>query len=150
MVERFGGTRVAQGGLRVYTTLDSTLQRAAEASLEAGVSAIENRRGYAHTRRDDKGRDGDDLGYLQGAFVALDPGTGEVRAMVGGRDFNESRFNRATQARRQPGSAFKPFVYAASLEAGYSPASLISNLNDPTLTAQGDWVPEDEHSTATR
>ena len=68
--------------------------------------------------------------------------------MVGGRDFNESRFNRATQAKRQSGSAFKPFVYAAALENGYSPASLITNLNDPILTQQGNWVPEDEHSTA--
>jgi penicillin-binding protein 1A len=68
--------------------------------------------------------------------------------MVGGRDFNESRFNRATQARRQSGSAFKPFVFAAALEAGYSPASMITRLNDPTLTPQGEWVPEDEHSTA--
>ena len=51
--------------------------------------------------------------------------------MVGGRDFGESRFNRATQAKRQSGSAFKPFVYAAALEAGYSPATVITNLNDP-------------------
>ncbi len=148
LVERFGGTRVAEGGLRVYTTIDPALQRAAEASVEAGVSTIERRRGYSHTRRTDSTRDSDDLDYLQGALVALDPGTGEVRAMVGGRDFNDSRFNRATQARRQPGSAFKPFVYAAALEAGYSPASLLSNLNDPTLTPQGAWVPEDEHSTS--
>ena len=56
--------------------------------------------------------------YLQGALVALDPATGHVRAMVGGRDFDESHFNRAVQAKRQPGSAFKPFVYAAALEAG--------------------------------
>ena len=86
--------------------------------------------------------------YLQGALVAMDPATGYVRAMVGGRDFDESHFNRAVQAKRQPGSAFKPFVYAAALEAGYSPASLITNLNDPIATPQGDWVPEDEHSTA--
>ena len=78
----------------------------------------------------------------------MDPATGHVRAMVGGRDFDESRFNRATQAKRQSGSAFKPFVYAAALEAGYSPASLITGLNDPILTPQGAWVPEDEHSTA--
>ena len=68
--------------------------------------------------------------------------------MVGGRDFGESHFNRAVQAKRQAGSAFKPFVYAAALEAGYTPASLITNLDDPIATPQGDWVPEDEHSTA--
>ena len=68
--------------------------------------------------------------------------------MVGGRDFNDSRFNRATQAKRQSGSAFKPFVYATALETGYSPASLITNLNSPMATPQGDWVPEDEHSNA--
>ena len=87
--------------------------------------------------------------YLQGALVSMDPTSGAVRALVGGRDFDESRFNRATQARRQSGSAFKPFVYAAALEAGYSPASLITHLNDPIATEQGDWVPEDEHSSAT-
>lgn len=149
LVDRFGSSRVSEGGLRVYTTLDGALQKAAEKTVETGVEAIEHRRGYDHTRRSDGARDTDDLDYLQGALVALDPTTGEVRAMVGGRDFNESRFNRATQAHRQPGSAFKPFVYAAALEAGYSPASLISNLDDPILTAQGSWLPEDEHSTAT-
>ena len=80
--------------------------------------------------------------------MALDPATCEVRAMVGGRDFKTSRFNRATQAQRQPGSAFKPFVYAAALEAGYSPASLVSGLDEPINTLQGAWMPEDEHSTA--
>src|SRR5262249_4373933 len=85
---------------------------------------------------------------LQGALVAMDPDTGHVRAMVGGRDFDESRFNRAVQARRQPGSAFKPFVYATALEAGYSPATLIQHLHDPIFTGQGAWTPEDEHLTA--
>jgi penicillin-binding protein 1A len=149
LAERFGGLRVAEGGLHVYTTLDAALQQAAEKAVEEGTSAIERRRGYKHTRKDEDGRDEDNLDYLQGALIALDPATGEVRAMVGGRDFDESPFNRATQARRQPGSAFKPFVYAAALESGYSPASLIDNLNNPVLTAQGDWVPEDEHSDAT-
>ena len=78
----------------------------------------------------------------------MEPGTGYVRAMVGGRDFDASRFNRAVQARRQPGSAFKPFVYAAALEAGYTPASVIDRLNDPIATLQGAWVPADGHSTA--
>ena len=57
--------------------------------------------------------------------------------MVGGRDFAESTFNRAVQARRQPGSAFKPFVYAAALETGYTPATLIDHLDDPVVTAEG-------------
>ncbi len=66
--------------------------------------------------------------------------------MVGGRDFKSSRFNRAMQALRQPGSAFKPFVYAAALESGYTPASLITGLDEPIYTLQGAWIPEDEHS----
>jgi penicillin-binding protein 1A len=144
LVERFGGTRVAQGGLKVYTTLDVDLQRAAERIVEDGLEAIEKRRGYKHDRRSDK----EVKEYLQGALVAMEPQTGAVRAMVGGRAFGESRFNRATQAKRQSGSAFKPFVYAAALEAGYSPASLITNLNSPLATPQGAWVPEDEHSSA--
>ena len=144
LVDRFGGSRVAQGGLRVYTTLEPELQQAAEKILENGIADIEGRRGYKHPRR---GKDAKE--YLQGALVAMDPTTGAVRAMVGGRDFNESRFNRAMQAKRQSGSAFKPFVYAAALEEGYSPASLISNLNSPILTTQGNWVPEDGHSNAT-
>ena len=68
--------------------------------------------------------------------------------MVGGRDFSESRFNRAVQAKRQSGSAFKPFVYATAIEAGYTPATVITNLDDPIATPQGGWVPEDEHSDA--
>ena len=83
---------------------------------------------------------------MEAALVAMDPTTGEVRAMVGGRDFKASRFNRATQALRQPGSAFKPFVYAAALEAGYSPASLVTRLDEPIETLEGAWIPEDEHS----
>ena len=79
----------------------------------------------------------------------MDPATGHVRAMVGGRDFDESSFNRAVQAHRQPGSAFKPFVYAAALEAGFTPATMIENLDEPIDTLEGAWTPEDEHSTAT-
>jgi 1A family penicillin-binding protein len=150
LVDRFGWQRVYQGGLRVYTTLDAGLQQAAEALVEKGLSEIERRPGFKHPRR---GKDvplkaGELTQYLQGALIAIDPTTGYVRAMVGGRDFDESRFNRAVQAKRQAGSAFKPFVYAAALEAGYSPASVITGLNDPIATPQGGWIPEDEHSTA--
>jgi penicillin-binding protein 1A len=144
LVERFGASRLVEGGLRVYTTLDAGLQQAAEQIVEKGIESIEARRGYRHPTR----AKATALDYLQGALVAMEPGSGAVRALVGGRDFNDSRFNRATQAHRQAGSAFKPFVYAAALEAGFTPASLITNLNSPTATPQGEWVPEDEHSAA--
>jgi penicillin-binding protein 1A len=150
LVERFGWQRVYQGGLRVYTTMDGALQAAAEKLVEKNLAEVEERRGFAYPPRGKLARvkDGETPDYLQGALVAMDPATGHVRAMVGGRDFTESRFNRAVQAKRQSGSAFKPFVFAAALEAGHSPASMITRLNDPVLTAQGEWVPEDEHTTA--
>jgi len=138
LVQRFGWERVYQGGLKVYTTVDLDMQKAAEAEVARGIADIESRQGKRNAAEDDANR-------LQGALVALDPSTGEVRAMVGGRDFDTSNFNRATQARRQPGSAFKPFVYAAALERGFTPGTLITNLNDPVMTLQGEWVPEDEH-----
>ena len=66
--------------------------------------------------------------------------------MIGGRDFADSSFNRAVQARRQPGSAFKPIVYAAALEAGYTPATILDRLDDPIVTEQVPWSPDDQHS----
>ena len=137
LVERFGWERVYQGGLKVYTTVDLDMQKEAEAEVARGIAEIEKRQ-----RRKDE----DASNPLQAALVALDPHTGEVRAMVGGRDFEKSNFNRATQAKRQPGSAFKPFVYAAALERGFTPGTVLTNLDDPIMTLQGAWVPEDEHS----
>jgi 1A family penicillin-binding protein len=150
LVEKFGWPRVSQGGLKVYTTIDMDLQRAAETLVEKNLQEIERRKSFPHPPRAKVARvkEGEAPDYLQGALIALEPRTGYVRALVGGRDFNESRFNRAIQAKRQAGSAFKPFVFAAALESGQSPASIISRLNDPILTPQGDWVPEDEHSEA--
>ncbi len=140
LVQQFGWERVYQGGLKVYTTIDLDMQRAAEAEVMHSLSDIEQRQSKRR-READASAD-----PLQAALVAMDPHTGEVRAMVGGRDFAASHFNRATQAKRQPGSAFKPFIYAAALERGYSPATLITNLDDPIATVSGAWVPEDEHS----
>ena len=81
---------------------------------------------------------------VNGAIVVLDPFTGEVKALVGGFSYMSSEFNRVTQAKRQPGSAFKPFVYAAALENGLSPTSII--LDAPFIAEQGiglkDWKPE--------
>ena len=150
LVDRFGWQRVYQGGLRVYTTLDAALQQTAEAVVEKGLVDIERRASFKHPRRGKQmpAKEAELPQYLQGALITMDPATGYVRAMVGGRNFEESRFNRAVQAKRQSGSAFKPFVYATALEAGYSPATVITGLNDPIATPQGGWVPEDEHSTA--
>ena len=116
LVQRFGWERVYQGGLKVYTTVDLDMQKAAEAVVGVALAEIEKRQGARKTTGEES---------LQAALVAMDPHTGDVRAMVGGRDFAQSSFNRATQAKRQPGSAFKPFVYAAALERGFSPATLI-------------------------
>lgn len=146
LVDRFGWETVYQGGLRVYSTIDMKMQQQAETAVADGLKSLDERRKAIAARR--KTPDEPDAGPLQAALVAMDPKTGHVRAMIGGRNFDESHFNRAMQARRQPGSAFKPFVYAAALEAGFTPATMIENLNDPIATIDGDWAPEDEHSTA--
>jgi penicillin-binding protein 1A len=152
IVDRFGWQRVYQGGLRVYSTIDMPMQEAAEAAVAESLKTIDERRASVAARRAAAKKqpapplaDGEPL---QAALVALDPVTGHVRAMVGGRDFESSNFNRAVQAKRQPGSAFKPFVYATALESGYSPATVIDHLDDPIATLQGAWTPEDEHSSA--
>jgi penicillin-binding protein 1A len=151
LVRQFGWERLSEGGLKVYTTIDPDMQRAAEVTVANALEQIEarsarrrtqNRR--ASTQSPEPGTQSGDR--LEAALVAMHPTTGEVRAMVGGREFKASRFNRATQAMRQPGSAFKPFVYAAALESGYTPSSLITQLNEPIQTFQGAWIPEDEHS----
>lgn len=150
LVDRFGWERVSEGGLKVYTTIDGDLQPRIETMVEEALTGIEARRGYKHPRRADLPAPAEDVApaYLQAAAMVMDGESGEVRALVGGRDFKESRFNRAVQAKRQAGSAFKPFVYAAALEQGMSPASVITGLDDPVLTAEGAWAPEDEHSGA--
>jgi penicillin-binding protein 1B len=99
----------AEQALRVETTIDPDLQTAAEKALNHQLALL-----------DKKGRPA----QPQGAMVALDPHTGQVLAMVGGRDYAASQLNRATDAKRQPGSVFKPFVYAAAFEAGISPLAI--------------------------
>ena len=137
LVQRFGWERVYQGGLKVYTTLDPAMQQAAEAEIARSLAEIEKRQ-LKGVKQPTPSTD-----PLQAALVALDPTTGDVRAMVGGRNFDQSRFNRATQARRQSGSAFKPFVYASALEQGFTPATVITGLDNPIATLQGAWVPDD-------
>jgi penicillin-binding protein 1A len=147
LVERFGRERVYERGLKVYTTVDLEIQRAADAAVSASLKELDQRRAAALKAR--KRAVVVDEAPLQAALVALDPRTGEVRAMVGGRSFADSHFNRAMQARRQPGSAFKPFVYAAALESGFTASSLITNLDEPIDLPDGAWTPEDAHAEGT-
>jgi penicillin-binding protein 1A len=154
LLERFGEEKIVSGRLRVYTTMDPAMQQAAEKALAESLREIEARTGPGRwsggrTKTDgSRTANGERDDRLQGAVVALDAQTGEVRAIVGGRDTANLGLNRAVQSRRQPGSAFKPFVYAAALERGYTPATLIEHLDEPIPTYRGAWIPEDEHSTA--
>src|SRR6266702_2002954 len=118
---QYGADLVFKGGLHVYTTLAPSMQLKAEASLREGLRALETRRAAA------AGKDAPAPERPEGALLALEPQTGYIRAMVGGYDFFKSEFNRAVQARRQPGSAFKPFVYIAALESGMTPASVVED-----------------------
>ncbi len=131
--DEFGVDRALTGGLRVYTTLDADVQKFAEDSVSKRLSELD------HKQRQHNGEP------LQAALVAIDPSTGYVRALVGGRNFAESPFNRATDAKRQPGSAFKPFVFAAALEAGFSPGTTIDGLAEYVPSAQGGYLPGGEH-----
>jgi penicillin-binding protein 1A len=109
------------GGYRVYTSLDPQLQRAATDALREVATEFESRAGYRHpTIASGKG-------YLQGAVVAIDPATGDVRALVGGRDYARSQFNRAVDGMRQPGSAFKPIVYATAVADSIAPTAVMGD-----------------------
>ena len=107
--------------LIVKTTLDTTLQNAAHDSINSIVSKFEKSKKVS-----------------EGALVSIDNQSGAIRAMVGGRDYKASKFNRAAQAKRQPGSSFKAFVYAAALEDGFTPGTI--RIDQPTEI--GDWAPE--------
>ena len=115
------------GDLTVYTTLDGPAQRAAESAVKRRAAAIQ---------REAWGRD-----KVQGAMVAIDPANGDIRALVGGSEYERKGFNRALAARRQPGSAFKPFVYAAALQAGLSSATYVDD--EPVEITEGRrvWTP---------
>ena len=114
-MQRDLGTSIYREGFTVRTTLDSRLQRIAEKFYASETQRVEQNVN-AYLARQDSSEGLPDSAKVQAAFVALDPKTGRILAMIGGRDFNESKFNRATQAKRQPGSSFKPFVYTAAID----------------------------------
>jgi penicillin-binding protein 1A len=120
-----------QGGMIIKTSLDADLQEAARAALDQHLTKMEQINGWRHPKRAAFQGDPDDpdsqTPYLQGAVVIIDNRTGGIRAFVGGRDYYESKFNRALMARRQVGSIFKPFVYATAFQHGLLPHSKLSD-----------------------
>ena len=130
--EKYGRDVLYREGLEVYTTLNIQMQKAARDAVERGLKEIEEREGYEPR-------------LVQGALFALDPKSGAIRSMVGGRDFNRSEFNRATQSRRQPGSAFKPLIYTAAFDKGMTPSTVIVDspivYPDPS-SPDGVWRPK--------
>jgi penicillin-binding protein 1A len=118
------GVNLNQGGFRIFTALDPALQASAAISLSEGVAEVEARQGYSHPKTAGRGSETE---YLQGLVVAMDPATGDVRALVGGRDYAESQFDRAIDGKRQPGSSFKPVVYAAAIADSLPPTTIVGD-----------------------
>ena len=131
------------GGLKVVTTLDHDLQVAAEESLEKRAAAFEKLKGYPRISKADFDKQWDQISevpttpYLQGAITAIDNSNGGILAVVGGRDYRQSKYNRALQGERQIGSTIKPFVYAAAVGRGLLPGTLVDDAPIP-----GSWSPE--------
>ncbi|MFN8652004.1 MAG: PBP1A family penicillin-binding protein [Gemmatimonadales bacterium] len=152
------GTEIYKAGLRVYTTIDLDVQQAAERALTRQLEEIEhNKTKFGKYPRETyadylekKGDEGDapaQSPYLQGLSIVLEAKTGKILAMVGGRDFNDSKFNRAIQALRQPGSTFKPITYTAALRAGHPWSEIVHD--DPLsveIAGQTPWEPQNYDS----
>ncbi len=134
----YGSNAIYKGGLLVYTTLDLNLQQMAQDAIENGLDTADKKAEeylkYFFT-----------LGQkptLQGALLVMDPHTGYIKAMVGGRDFSVSQFNRAVQAERQPGSSFKPFIYSAAIDNGFTESDIIEDAPIVYTDASGhQWKP---------
>ncbi len=152
-LDRQFGQSLYRDGLQIYTTLDFEMQGAAERALEQQIRAIEEGKFGAYRQptyeeymarmAEGVGESGSNSPYLQGALISIDPRTGAVRALVGGRDFDDSKFNRASQALRQPGSTWKPVVYADAIRHGRAPSYILHDV--PVAVPQVDgtqWTPQ--------
>ena len=128
---------LASLGLSIYTTLDTQVQMAAERALKRGLARLERSNPALNRTEPEK--------KLQGAIIVMQPKTGSILAMVGGRHYSVSQFNRITQARRQPGSVFKPFVFVSALDE-FTPASMLSNEPRCYVVNGTSWQPQNyEH-----
>lgn len=139
VAERWGAGILRYGSLKIHASLDMRLQQAAEEAVGQGLSELDRRLGFApYAQAAPHERDE----YVQAALVCLEPRTGQVRAMVGGRDIFTSYYNRALTARRQPGSGFKPIAYLAAMEAGtISPVTLFVDQPKRYLVNGRVWAP---------
>jgi penicillin-binding protein 1B len=135
--ETYPETQLRTEGLRVFTTLDTIMQRSAEQSLDTGIDALNKH--YPYLRKSPT--------PLEGVILTIQPGTGYVKALVGGRSYSKTQFNRAIQARRQPGSLFKPFVYATAMDPARGQQAFTAStvLDDSPIsirTGNAVWTPQ--------
>jgi penicillin-binding protein 1B len=135
--ETYPDTQLQTQGLRIFTTLDTIMQRSAEAALDSGIEKLGEK--YRHIRSSET--------PLEGVVLTIQPGSGYVRALVGGRNYSKTQFNRAIQARRQPGSLFKPFVYVTAMDPARGRSALTAStiLDDSPISirsGQSLWKPQ--------
>ncbi len=140
LAENYAHAVLTAEGFRIFTSLDLQLQKMAERSLAEGLKRLEETYAYLRKRGEED--------HLEGAIVVIKPQTGEVKAMVGGRDYQKSQFNRIFQARRQPGSTFKPFTYLAALMYGseeggkkFTPVTLVDDSPFTWRYEGQEWTP---------
>ncbi len=146
--------QIDNGGLFIYTTLDPAVQNAAQQALETQLTKIEHQSNFHHPLKANyqPPETGDDsaMPYLQGAVVTIDNASGGIRALVGGRDYSQSKFNRAlAPTNRQVGSAFKPFVYTLAFSHGLLPGAAISDgpIQPGEIEGAGNWSPGNSDGT---
>lgn len=144
--DKFGSDLLYKEGVSIYTTLDLRYQRLANQAIKSQLAVLQEKVDHSagSDSESDSSVDRDSLApiIVQGALLALEPGSGHIKAMVGGRDFTESQWNRAVQAPRQPGSAFKPLIYTAAIDNGYT--TITEMLDQPIVLIGGDgkeWRP---------
>ena len=147
--------QIDNGGLSIYTTLDSAVQNAAQQALETQLTKIEHQSNFHHPlkasyRPPESGEGDSSMPYLEGAVVTIDNASGGIRALVGGRDYAQSKFNRAlAPTNRQVGSAFKPFVYTIAFTHGLLPGASISDgpIQPGEIEGAGNWSPGNSDGT---
>src|SRR5438046_6961078 len=147
--------QIDNGGLSIYTTLDPSVQNAAQDALETQLTKIEHQSNFHHPVKanyhpPENGEGDSAMPYLEGAVVVVDYTRAGIRALVGGRDYAQSKFNRAlVPANRQVGSSFKPFVYAVAFTHGLLPGAAVSDgpITPGEIQGAGDWTPGNSDGT---